>query len=104
MRGYLLWQKRNKTMNILDVIEGNLRYALNIRTSIMIFREENFCSKCPLAMVNNKYSGICSKALGGCGCKTGAKTSQNGVPCPKGFWGNNWINLEKFEKFLNENI
>lgn len=90
-------------MGLLSIIEGNLRYALNIRTTVMEYREEYFCKKCPLANENGKYTGVCAKNKGGCGCKTGAKTSQNTIPCPKGFWANNWVNHIKFEKFLNDN-
>lgn len=91
-------------MNIISIIEGNIRYALNIRTSIMVYREENFCMKCPLANEHGKYTGTCSKDKGGCGCGIGAKTSQNKLPCPKGFWGNNWFKKKSFELFLKQSV
>jgi len=87
-------------MSVISIIEGHLRYALNIRTSIMIYREENYCKKCPLANFHGKYTGVCAKNKGGCGCSTGAKSSQNKLPCPKGFWGNNWFKESEFNKFL----
>jgi hypothetical protein len=87
-------------MSIISIIEGNLRFATKIRTSVMVYREENFCMKCPLANEHGRYTGVCSKSKGGCNCKTGAKTSQNKIPCPKGFWGNNWVNHNKFNEFL----
>lgn len=90
-------------MNVISIIEGHLRYALNIRTTLMEYREENFCKKCPLANKDGKYTGVCAKEKGGCGCKTGAKTSQNTEPCPLKFWANNWVNHEKFNKYLEEN-
>jgi len=89
-------------LNIISIIEGHFRYATKIRTSIMVYREENFCKKCPLANEHGKYRGVCAKSKGGCGCSTGAKTSQNSEPCPKGFWANNWVKHDKFEQFLKE--
>ena len=89
-------------MNIISIIEGNLRYALNIRTSIMVFREENYCKKCPIAFKDGRYTGFCNKSEGGCGCLIGAKTSQNTEGCPKGFFANNWFKPELFNEFLNE--
>lgn len=91
-------------MNVISIIEGNLRYALNIRTTVMVYREENFCKKCPLANEKGKYTGVCAKEKGGCGCPSGAKTSQNSEPCPKGFWGNNWLNHIAFDNFLKNKL
>jgi len=89
-------------MSIISIIEGNLRYAFNIRSTIMVYREEEYCMNCPIAHTNGKYTGQCNKELGGCGCGVGAKTSQNKDVCPKGFWGSNWFKPELFKEFLNE--
>lgn len=84
------------------IIEGNARYLLEIRTSIMEHREEEYCKKCPLALNEGRYTGICDAKRGGCGCSVGPKTSQNEKPCPLGFWANDWFKPDKFEEFLNE--
>jgi len=90
-------------MNVIRIFEGHLRFALNIRTPIMVYREEEFCKKCPLAFAKDgRYTGICAKIAGGCGCGVGAKTSQNGVDCPKGFWGADWFKPLEFEKYIIE--
>lgn len=86
------------------IIEGYTRSALNIRTSIMVYREENYCKKCPLAHKDGRYTGECSKQEGGCGCGTREKSSQNKYGCPLGFWGSDWFKPEKFEEYLkNQN-
>ena len=87
---------------IPGIIEGWTRYALNIRTSIMQYNEENFCKKCPIAYKDGKYSGWCQSSKGGCGCHAGAKTSAHSEVCKKGFWGSNWNKPDEFEKFLND--
>lgn len=86
------------------IVEGYTRQALNIRTNIMEYREENYCKKCPLAKADDgRYTGICNKQEGGCGCGVTAKTSQNQVGCPKGFWANDWFKPQEFNEFLNKN-
>ena len=89
-------------MNIINIIEGNLRVVLNIRTPIMEYREENYCKKCPVSHVEGKYTGICVKNNGGCGCGAAAKTSQNGKGCPKNFWGNDWFKEKEFKEFAED--
>ncbi len=91
-------------MNVISIIEGNLRKVFNIRTPIMKYREENYCKKCPLAYaIDGRYTGICNKSEGGCGCGVTAKTSQNLQGCPKGFWGSNWFKPELFIEYLKDN-
>lgn len=85
------------------IAEGFTRYALNIRTTIMVYREENYCKRCPVAYKKGKYTGFCNKSKGGCGCHAGAKSSQNNEFCPKGFWGNDWFKPDEFEEFLITN-
>lgn len=69
----------------------------------MVYREENYCKKCPLAHNEaGNYTGQCNKSAGGCGCGITAKTSQNSFFCPKGFWGNSWFKPEEFQKFLDD--
>lgn len=85
------------------IAEGWTRVALNIRTTIMVYREEEYCKKCPLAHNEGRYTGQCNKEAGGCGCGVSAKTSQNMEGCPKGFWGSNWFKPELFEEFLKKN-
>lgn len=88
-------------MNFISIIEGNIRSVLGIRTSAMIYREEEYCKKCPLShSEDGRYTGQCNKAKGGCGCGVSAKTSQNSQGCPKGFWGSDWFKPEKFKQFL----
>lgn len=89
-------------MSVIDIIEGHGRYLLDIRTSIMVHREEEYCKKCPLSHEGERYTGKCSEQMGGCGCPVGAKTSQNGEPCPKGFWANDWFKPDKLEEFIQE--
>lgn len=96
-------------MNVIDVLkkggniaDGWLRYAVNIRTSIMDYNETHFCKKCPTAYKEGKYTGWCNKSKGGCGCHIGAKTAAKNSSCPKGFWANNWNKPELFEEFLKE--
>lgn len=94
----------NILKSIAGVAEGYTRTALKLRTNIMFYREENYCKKCPLAYAKDgRYTGICNKDQGGCGCGVSAKTSQNHKFCPKGFWGNDWFKPEEFEEFIKEN-
>lgn len=85
------------------IAEGYTRTALNVKTDIMTYREQNYCMKCPLAHKDGRYTGECDKAEGGCGCGVSAKASQNSFGCPKGFWASDWFKPEKFAKFLKEN-
>ena len=86
------------------ITEGWTRVALNIRTNIMVYREEEYCKKCPLSHAEDgRYTGQCNKADGGCGCGISAKTSQNFQTCPKGFWANDWFKPTEFELFIKEN-
>ena len=89
---------------ISAIAEGHTRSVLNIRTSVMVYREENFCIKCPLSHnQSGKYTGHCDASKGGCGCGVSAKTSQNTEPCPKGFWACDWFKPDEFAEFLKEN-
>jgi len=83
--------------------EGWVRTILNVRTSLMVYREENFCKKCPLAHREGVYTGNCDSKKGGCGCGVSAKTSQNSEPCPLGFWANDWFKQDKFDEYIEEN-
>ncbi len=85
------------------IAEGYIRTIFNIRTSIMVYREENYCKKCPLSHKNGSYTGVCDSKLGGCGCGISAKTSQNTEPCPKGFWSCDWFKPDLFEEFIKKN-
>lgn len=82
------------------IAEGYTRVALNIRTTIMVYREEEYCKKCPLAHNEGRYTGQCNKKEGGCGCGISAKTSQSMFNCPKGFWGSDWFKPLVFKEFL----
>ena len=90
-------------MKITAILEGNIRHLFNIKTSIMQYRLENYCKKCPLAHEFGRYTGQCNKAKGGCGCSTGAKSSQNELPCPLGFWSNDWFKPDLFEEYIKNN-
>lgn len=91
-------------MGVISIIEGHLRYAFNIRTTIMVYREEEYCKKCPLAHAEDgRYTGQCNKEKGGCGCGVGAKSSQNQSTCPKGFWGSDWFKPRQFKEFIKKN-
>ena len=91
-------------MNVISIIEGHLRYAFNIRTTIMVYREEEYCKKCPLShAADGRYTGQCNKKAGGCGCGIGAKTSQNGDACPLKFWGSDWFKPDIFKEYLKAN-
>lgn len=86
------------------ILEGHTRTILDIRTTIMVYREEEYCKKCPLSHNDkNQYTGVCDSKKGGCGCPTKQKTSQNQEPCPLGFWANDWFKPDKFEEYLKEN-
>lgn len=86
------------------IAEGYTRVALNIRTSVMVYREEEYCKKCPLAhSEDGRYTGQCNKSDGGCGCGISAKTSQESFACPKKFWANDWFKPEEFKEFLKDN-
>ena len=87
-------------MNLIAIIVGNTINYLNIRTSIMVHREEEYCKKCPMSHINGVYTGVCDKSLG-CGCPIKAKTSQSIEPCPLGFWKGNKFYKEKFNTFLH---
>lgn len=89
-------------MKLISIIEGHGRYLLNIRTSVMVHREEEYCKKCPLSHIDGRYTGKCSKSNGGCGCPIGAKTSQDDIWCKKGFWGNDWFKPDLFKQFLED--
>jgi len=90
--------------NAPAIAEGFIRTKLNIRTSIMVYREEEYCKKCPVSHnEQGKYTGNCLESNGGCGCTAAMKTSQNQIPCPKGFFACDWFKPELFEKFLKEN-
>jgi len=89
-------------MNIIAVIEGNIRSLLNLRTPIMEYREKNYCRKCPISHVNGVYTGVCKSNNGGCNCKTRAKTSQMVSSCPKGFWGGMDFDKDKFNSYREE--
>lgn len=69
----------------------------------MVYREDNYCIKCPLSHnKDGKYTGFCDSERGGCGCNVSAKTSQNQKGCPKGFWFADWFKPDEFAKFLKE--
>ncbi len=87
-----------------SIAEGYVRSVLGIRTSIMVYREEEYCKKCPVShSEQGKYTGNCLESNGGCGCSAVMKTSQNQVPCPLGFFANNWFKIDKFEEYLKNN-
>lgn len=86
------------------IAEGVIRSTLNIRTTIMVHREENYCKKCPLSHnAAGNYTANCDSKKGGCGCGVSAKTSQNQEPCPLGFWANDWFKESKFNEFIKNN-
>ena len=90
--------------NAPAIAEGLIRSTLNIRTSIMTYREEEYCKKCPVSHnEQGKYTGNCLEANGGCGCSALMKTSQNQVGCPKGFFACDWFKPELFQEFLKNN-
>jgi hypothetical protein len=90
--------------NAPAIAEGYIRSTLNIRTSIMVHREEEYCKKCPISHTEQgKYSGDCLAKNGGCGCSAKMKTSQNQVPCPLGFFANDWFKIDKFEEYMKNN-
>ncbi len=84
---------------IVSIIEGHIRSRLNIRTDIMIYREEEYCKKCPVSHVKGTYTGVCKKKNLGCGCKTKALTSQNVKACPMGFWTGTTFEKQKFDNY-----
>ncbi len=84
--------------------EAFIRTKLRIRTSIMVYREQNYCMKCPVSHnEQGVYTGNCLANNGGCGCTAAMKTSQNQVPCPKGFFACDWFKPELFKAFLKDN-
>lgn len=85
------------------IAEGWTRVILDIRTSVMVYREDNFCMKCPLSHRDGVYTGTCDSKKGGCGCSIKAKTSQDQLPCPKGFWANNYVKPDEFNDFIDKN-
>tara|TARA_R110000751_G_scaffold206469_1_gene310488 strand:- start:3174 stop:3452 length:279 start_codon:yes stop_codon:yes gene_type:complete len=90
-------------MDFVSIIEGNLRSVLGLKTPIMIYREEEYCKKCPVALNDlGEYNGRCNKDNGGCNCGVSAKTAQNGIDCPKGFWGSDWFKPELFKEYLQK--
>jgi len=89
--------------NSPSIAEGFIRCTLNIRTSIMRYREVHYCKKCPLSHKNGTYTGICDESQGGCGCGISVKTSQNQVSCPKGFWSCDWFKEDEFKEFIKNN-
>lgn len=90
--------------NAPAIAEGHIRSLLNIRTSIMVYREEEYCRKCPLAHNEiGRYTANCNAESGGCGCSVKAKSSQNKIGCPLGFFANDWFKPDKFEAYLKEN-
>ncbi len=68
----------------------------------MVYREENYCKKCPLSRKDGRYTAVCDSKRGGCGCGIAAKTSQNQEPCPLGFWANDWFKEDKFNEYLKQ--
>jgi hypothetical protein len=85
------------------IAEGHIRSILDIRTTIMVHREDEYCKKCPLSHKDGRYTGHCESINGGCGCSTKAKTSQHEIPCPLGFWANDWFKEDEFTEYLKEN-
>lgn len=89
-----------KTPVFISIIEGEIRSRLNIRTSIMVHRLEEYCKKCPTSKVKGKYTGTCQLENKGCGCATKRLTSQNNKSCPLGFWANDWFKEKEFNEYL----
>jgi len=87
----------------IAITEGWTRVILDIRTPVMVYREENFCKLCPLSHRDGIYTGTCDSKKGGCGCGIAAKTSQQQEPCPKGFWANDWFKEDEFKDFIDKN-
>jgi len=90
--------------NSSSIAEGFVRSTLNIRTSIMVYREEEYCKKCPVSHTEKgEYSGECLSSNGGCGCNAKMKTSQNQIPCPLGFFAHDWFKEDYFLEYLKNN-